>query len=152
MLYLYCCFQPECVHPLCQQKQKDPSTSTWYTGGPPTSFIPFPVVDVSRPWEDQIVRNVVVLPWSLSKTRSHETQPQLCCLSSTIRWKFNSFSCQLKGRQPSEDELMSVAKTVLLPVKLCLDHLQEVHKNGQRGAAKAAETRKGERWEYATEG
>ena len=62
--------------------------------------------------------------------------------------KIHQFFVQLKGQQPSEDELVSVPKTVLLPVsevKLWLNHLLEVHKNGQRGAAKAAETRKAKR-------
>ena len=44
--------------------------------------------------------------------------------------------------------VLKVAKTVLLPVsevKLWLNHLLEVHKNRQWGAAKAAETRKAKR-------
>ena len=87
MLYLHCCFQPECVHPLCQQKQKDPSMhipSTWYTGGPPTSFIPLPVVDVSRPWGRPDCEECGgFCHGHYQETRSHDIQPQLCCLSST---------------------------------------------------------------------
>ena len=53
MFYLRCCLQPECVHPLCQQKQEDPNTyipSTWYTGGPSVTYISLPVVDTNKPW------------------------------------------------------------------------------------------------------
>ena len=53
----------------------------------------------------------------------------------------------LKGKDPSEEELEEMAKKVLLPVcevKLWLDHLDTVDTNRKRGAAKAAsaETRR----------
>ena len=58
--------------------------------------------------------------------------------------EIQQFFIQLKDQQPTEDELTAVAKKVLLPiseVQMWLDHLHEVHKNRQRGATKAAETR-----------
>ena len=53
LFYLRCCLQPECPHPLCQQKQKDPDTlipATWHPTTPPVTALPLPVVDVNWPW------------------------------------------------------------------------------------------------------
>ena len=90
--------------------------STWYTGGPPTSFIPLPVMDVNRPLgrpdcEERggFCRGHYQKPGAMAHNHSY-----VASLSPSM--EIQQFFMQLKGWQPSEDELMSVAKTVLLPV------------------------------------
>lgn len=53
--FLVCCYQEGCSHPVCQDApvHKDPTTLTWFPGGPPLKFIPLPVQDSSRPWSNQ---------------------------------------------------------------------------------------------------
>ena len=149
IFYLRCCLQPECVHPLCQQKQTYPdmhTPSVWYTDGLPLSFIPLPIVDTNRPWgkPDCVDCGGVC--------RGHYLKPdamahQLTVVSSVLpSVQIQRFFTNPKRQQPSEAELTSLARTVLLPVsevKLWINHLKEVHKNRQRGAAKAAENQKG---------
>ena len=144
--------QITCVHPLCQQKQQDPNMhipSTWYTDGPPVSFIPLPVVDMNRPWgKPDCVECGGFCHGHYLKPEAMAHKHGQYVVSLPPSMEIQQFFTQLKGRQPSETELMSVAKSVLLPVsevKLWLNHLLEVHKNRQRGAAKAAETRRAKR-------
>jgi len=44
---LSCCHRPDCPHPLCQQPMPA-EMPRWYPGGPPVTFIPFPVEDETR--------------------------------------------------------------------------------------------------------
>lgn len=47
VFHLTCCYQDECIHPLC--KDGRPAVEpTWYPGGPPLSFTPLPVPDPKR--------------------------------------------------------------------------------------------------------
>ena len=46
---LVCCYEPQCCHPVCKTGPL-PSTLTWYSGGPPVTERPLPVVDQERPW------------------------------------------------------------------------------------------------------
>ena len=91
MFYLRCCLQPECVHPLCQQKQEDPKTyipSTWYPGGPWVTFISLPVVDTNRPWgrRDCVEcggvchgHNLKPLTWTTVAMLGHFHHPSVFC-------------------------------------------------------------------------
>lgn len=112
IFYLRCCFQPECVHPLCQQKQKDPNMqlpSTWYSNGPPVSFLPLPVVDLDRPWGNPdcvecsgICHGHYLKPENMLHNHSYVYSPPPSV-------DIQQFFMQLKGRQPTEDELTAVA-------------------------------------------
>ena len=46
---LLCCYRPDCCHPVCKH---GPPTSPpkWYTGGPPITHLPLPVLDEQRLW------------------------------------------------------------------------------------------------------
>ena len=47
VFHLTCCYQDECIHPLC--KDGRPAVEpTWYPGGPPLSFTPLSVPDPKR--------------------------------------------------------------------------------------------------------
>lgn len=47
VFHLTCCYQDECIHPLC--KDGRPAVEpTWYPGGPPLIFTPLPVPDPKR--------------------------------------------------------------------------------------------------------
>ena len=47
VFHLTCCYQDECIHPLC--KDGRPAVEpTWYPGGPPLSFTPLPLPDPKR--------------------------------------------------------------------------------------------------------
>lgn len=47
VFHLTCCYQDECIHPLC--KDGRPAVEpTWYPGGPSLSFTPLPVPDPKR--------------------------------------------------------------------------------------------------------
>ena len=43
------CYQAGCDHPVCQ-RGRPPVEQRWYAGGPPLSYLPFPVPDPDRPW------------------------------------------------------------------------------------------------------
>ena len=49
ILMLLCCYQPDCCHPLCKHCPPT-SPSKWYTGGPPITHLPLPVLDEQRLW------------------------------------------------------------------------------------------------------
>ncbi len=120
VFYLRCCLQQECVHPLCQKKPKDPSTyipSTWYPGGPPVSYIPLPFMDVSRPW------------------------------GSTDCLECGGFCNRhyLKPEDLAGNQSIDASVPPSVKIQIWLNHLDEVSKNRQRGAAKAAETRRARR-------
>lgn len=44
---LVCCYQPHCCHPVCKTGRPT-STHKWYSGGPPVTKLPLPVVDEER--------------------------------------------------------------------------------------------------------
>ena len=47
VFHLTCCYQDDCIHPLC--KEGRPAVEPlWYHGGPPLSFTPLPVQDPNR--------------------------------------------------------------------------------------------------------
>ena len=120
-----------------------PIATTWYSNGPSISPIPLSVVDVSRPWGrpdcteyEGLCSGHYLKPEALSQYQLYSPTPP--CVT------IEQFFAGMKGKkEPSEDELRTIAQTVFLPVSevnLWLDHLYEIEKNRQRGAAKAAKT------------
>ncbi len=47
IFHLICCYQKDCIHPLCKKGKPTPEP-TWYEGGPPLSYTPIPVPDTNR--------------------------------------------------------------------------------------------------------
>ena len=112
------------------------------------SFLPLPVVDLDRPWGNPDCTECSGI------CHGHYLKPEIMLHNHSYVYslppsvEIQQFFMQLKGRQPTEDELTVVAQKVLLPtseVQIWLDHLHEVQRNRQRGAAKAAETRRAKR-------
>ena len=51
VFYLYCCYKPDCQHPVCKfQPGKPESVPSWYLGGPMITHLLFPVPDPNKPW------------------------------------------------------------------------------------------------------
>ena len=48
VFYLVSCLQPDCIHPVCKNNEIT-DVPRWYSNGPLITYIPFPVVDPSRP-------------------------------------------------------------------------------------------------------
>jgi hypothetical protein len=149
IFFLLCCFQNDCDHPKCQQNVgKDPSSITWFPGGPSIKSIPLPVPDPNRPWSGSACIDCKGL------CAGHYLEPKEALASlgavassppSTVIQ--NAF----KTGQVVEEKL---AEDVLLPsheVKLWLDHLRIVQENRKRGAAKAAETRRSKQRQASNE-
>jgi len=76
---------------------------------------------------------------SLKKQSDAKNKPP-----STVLKEFFS-SMKKRGKNPTDADNESMSKQTLLPsseVKMWLEHLEQVHLNRKRGAAKAAETRR----------
>lgn len=146
LFYLVCCYQPDCIHPVCQRERSDPQRS-WYLGGPSLQFVPIPMPDSLRPYGGQckeckgICAGHYLKPDKLLEhfnskgTVGNPSPPSDVILAVYQEWK----------SVPSEDVIEETAKKVLLTpeeVKFWFSHLHQIHENRKRGAKKAAETRK----------
>ena len=138
--FLLCCYQDGCEHPRCKAEVgKDPSSISWYLGGPSIKSIPLPVPDPDRPWNNTVCSDCNGF------CAGHYLEPKKALVagnaapcsppSIVIEKAFKSGHCV-------EDEL---AKEVLLPsneVNMWIEHLKAVAENRKKGAAKAAKTRR----------
>ena len=52
IFYLLCCYQPNCIHPVCQRERCDPQRC-WYSSRPNLKFVPIPTPDPLRPYGGQ---------------------------------------------------------------------------------------------------
>ena len=148
VFYLYCCYKPDCEHPICQFQPRPESVPTWYSGGPLITHLPFPVPDSSKPWggttceqckgfcAGHYVRDPVFIDvFNSDSVKSIHKPP-----SVILKQLFTSCS----GPLTSDDSLESAAKECLLPIeeaRVWCDHLQTVMDNRRRGTKKAAATR-----------
>ena len=126
-----CCFQKGCSHPLCQ-RGKEGIQMEWFQGGPNVDKIPFPVSDPNQPWRSKDCRKCSGF------YAGHFLSPYEVLASK-------DFFQSLEGSEASSKQIEEVAKQSLLPipeVHIWLDHLKTVRSNRQRGAMKAAETRR----------
>ena len=89
--------------------------STWYSGGPPVSFLPLPVMDKDRPWGSSnceecngFCHGHYVKPERISDNHSSDTS-----LPPSV--VIQQFFVKLKGEKTTEDELTLLAQKVLLP-------------------------------------
>ena len=49
VFYLLCCYQSDCVHPMCKKGKPD-KEPCWFPGGPPLTYVPVPTPDPERPF------------------------------------------------------------------------------------------------------
>ena len=153
---LLCCYKPDCKYPCCLHAITAPQAvatpRTWYAGGPPLTHLPLPKPDPDRPWGG---------PCSTCKDccGGHYSEPVFTDVTdaSTLKLVSSPPSVYLKelftelhkqGKSITDNVLEEAAKKVLLPtqeVGFWFDHLKSVADNRQRGAMKAAETRRRKR-------
>ena len=148
IFFLRCCYHPDCPHPVCRGGKPDKSLQ-WYADGPSIDFFPVPVPDPSRPY------GASSCPDCKQTCSGHYLKPDenLQNIQEALVKASNPPSVVIKeflqsNRSPSESQLRTLARSVLLPVqdvKLWVEHLETVAKNRKRGAAKAAATRKAKR-------
>lgn len=143
---LSCCYQPGCIHPLCQEGA--PSEEyRWYKNGPPLSFIPVPAPDHKRfyGWSEckgckgRCSGHYYKVD-ELWKQVSQRKEIQLEPPSQVI---LNEYNCHHKV--PEESKLLEIAEKVFLPrdeTEMWFNHLKTVDDNRKKGLAKAAATRK----------
>lgn len=139
IFFLLCCFQNDCDHPRCQQNVgKDPSSITWFPGGPSIKNIPLPVSDSNCPWSGSACIDCKGL------CAGHYLEPKEALESPGAVASSPPSTVIQKAFRTGQVVEEKLAEDVLLPsheVKLWLDHLKTVQEN-RRGAAKAAETRR----------
>ena len=153
IFFLYCCFTPTCPNPRCQDLVLA-NSAYWYCGGPLLKCIPLPIPDKSRPWGDvnckqcegfcagHYLKPAEVI--SILKTSPFENMPYVSPPSTVLY----DFFLSLNGKQPTELQVKSIARKVLLPtdsVKMWLAHLDVIKQNRKRGAIRAAATRRAKR-------
>lgn len=141
---LVCCYKPQCCHPVCKIGPP-PSIHTWYSGGPPVTKLPLPVVDLERPWGGEKCQSCEGTCSGHYKTVLTDVTDESALRSialppSTILKEMFS-----KSRNPdTTDFIQEAAEKALLntdDTRIWLQHLQTVLENRKRGAAKAAVTR-----------
>ena len=139
IFFLYCCYQENCIHPLCQAG-KPASPPCWYPGDPPLTHLPLPVPDESSPWGGESCK-------TCKSCAGHFKSPQpLDVTAPNLTDHFRSpvvlkelFHTSVGSI--SEEFVENATKSVLLPptkTRFWLEHLQTII---NRGAAKAAATR-----------
>ena len=151
VFYLKCCFQPNCIHPICKKNAghvHDTKQDVWYPGGPSLDFFPTPTPDPDRLYGNKDCKECVdvcaehymkpcnILSHVKSGKRLPDPIPPSQVLAETFK-RSNGF--------PTNDEISSAAKQVLLKpeeVRMWFQHLQIVKANRKKGAKKAAATRK----------
>ena len=146
VFYLRCCYQPSCPHALCQLGVPKESLH-WYSNGPPLTFFPLPVPNPSRPWGNPNCTECTgtcsghYLKTSCDLKNIEQAAKQMVGPpSDCIKQAYKDMK-----QYPSNAQLVELAKKVLLPVEeveMYIKHLEIVKRNRQRGAAKAAATRR----------
>ena len=143
VFYLRCCFNPECIHPVCQSCES--VNDIWYPSGPSLDFFPTPTPDPEHPFGnlsckdcDGFCAGHYLKPDKLvsSVNIPSETTPPSQVLLKVFK-ESNGF--------PSEDVIATTASNVLLKpeeVRMWFKHLKVVQNNRKAGAKKAAATRK----------
>ena len=144
IFYLLCCFDENCIHCRCKESSgmcRD--MFTWFSGGPPLTYIPLPVPDQKRPWGSKecveccgFCAGHYLTPEELISNRQ---QQPILPPSTQIQEVFNS------NIDLSDANVRSLAERVLLSVEdvnIWISHLTKVQRNRKEGAAKAAATRR----------
>ena len=144
--YVFCllpCYSEECCHPICEAG-KPVTAPSWFEGGPPLSYLPFPVLDATRVWGD------VSCDKCAEVCCGHYLKPESAYMSSQPSIVEPPSHCLLEMHKAlcgpaSSDAVLAKAKQLLLSVddvKFWLEHLETIQQNRREGARKAAATRK----------
>ena len=139
---LKCCYMPTCTHPVCRAGEG--SVLNWFPGGPKITYMPLPIPDPDQPWGSTTCTKCT------GRCCGHFLMPEMAEKATTPAMKPPSTIIKevfigLNGQAPSETFFENLAKQCLLPteeVKIWVEHLSQVQRNRQRGAQKAAATRK----------
>lgn len=146
IFYLYCCYEKDCIHPRCKQGRPEVE-ATWYSGGPPLSFLPLPEVDPKRPFGSSdcsqckgVCTGHYLKPEPLRESFDSGTyitsKPPSEVLLSTMK--------NLKYEIPDETGILELSREVLLSpedTRMWCEHLCQVHRNRVSGAKKKAMTK-----------
>ncbi len=134
---LSCCYHEGCVHPKCKEVNPSEETS-WYSGGPPLSFIPILTADPKRCYGRQncdecqgLFSGHYLKVEDLWQHVSNGGKVQAETPSKIILREFNRHHVI-----PEEGRLSEIAQEVLLSyeeVKMGFDHLSNIHQNRKRG-------------------
>ena len=150
VFYLLCCYDKECLHPLCKLGHP-PATPTWYPGGLPLTHLPLPVADAEHTWGSPCSKCKGFCPGHYKLVamdiRDATAMEKVLKPPSTILKEMFNLSF-------TDDDIETAARVVLLSVddvKIWFEHLQTVEENRRRGATKAAATRRAKQTRYARE-
>ena len=142
--------EPDCPHPLCKIGKPD-VLRTWYSGGPPITHIPLPVLDEDRPWGNTSCEKCNGFCAGHYKVKVNDVKVQSDLQSfalppsSVLKCKFSKLKAY---PPPKEDYFKQTGKKVNLTpedTQMWMDHLDTVVRNRKRGALKAAETHRNKR-------
>ena len=145
IFYLLCCFDVNCIHPRCKESSNMcRDMFIWFSGGPPLTYIPLPVPDQERPWGSKECAECAGF------CAGHFLTPEKLLSNSSVLQSILPPSTQIQevfnGNLDLTDAgVGALAERVLLSVddvKIWISHLTKVQRNGKKGAAKAAETRR----------
>ena len=142
ILFLVCCFDTKCSHPLCFEGIK--CDIKWFESGPSVSYLPLPIPDPVRCYGNQNCEDCKGSFCYGHFMKPHDTfmsaLPPMCKPPSVIlKDYFDAMDA------PSESDLNELSKQVMLPVdeiRIWFDHLHTIRDNHRKGASKAAETRR----------
>ena len=147
IFFLRCCYNDDCIHPICQAGHPQDEV-TWFLGGPPIDFLPLPLEDHDRLYggncnvckalcSGHYMKYEKLLNRYLEKREVNFLQPP----SVSILQAYQKY----KGI-PQDHNISEIAQTTFLPVeevKLWFTYLREVSENQSAGAKKAAQKRQG---------
>ena len=143
VFYLRCCFNPECIHPVCRSGAS--VDDLWYPNGPSLDFFPSPTPDPERPFGNLNCKDCDGF------CAGHYLKPDKIVNSVNIPSKAIPPSQVLakvfkeSNGFPNETVISETASDVLLKpeeVRMWFKHLEVVQNNRKEGAKKAAATRK----------
>ncbi len=146
LFFLQCCYDKDCVHPVCKTGVQNPNT--WYPDGPLTTFLPMTTPDPTRPYGNEQCKECTGF------CSGHYMKPQQLLdhvnkggkISGAMPPSLVILEAFKKNKGvPDEAIVQELSKQVLLPVDeviMWLNHLKTVKNNRIKGAKKAAATRK----------
>jgi hypothetical protein len=143
IFFLKCCFQGDCVHPICQKGGKC-EDYYWYPGGPSISHLPFVTVDSNCPWGNESCSDHKDLCTGHYVSTLVDVDSLHSPLAMPPSYNLKEFFSRKDGEKITESDVTEMAKQNLLSteeVNLWFKHLEAVRLSRKRGAAKAALSR-----------
>lgn len=149
-LALSLCHKPECPHKRCQEGNKG-TTSSWYKGGPLTTYFPLPVQDLSKPWGSECTKckgrcsgHFLGPEEAPEKVQQGEGVVHLNPPSTVLQKAYNDGIKANRNLNQILEGAEDLAKKTCLSLdepKMWLKHLDDVRSRRRQGAQKAAATR-----------